>query len=256
LAKAFPDFNLVVTSGGNAEPPAHPTQLNGGKTLLVQVGEKGEHAIVVGFFADPKHPLRDQRVPLDSRFPASPAMKKVMADYQVQLKELGFAALGARAAPHPQVESNGRFVGTKACADCHKKSYKVWKKSAHAEAYATLAKLDPPRHFDPECVSCHVVGWNPGKFFPYQSGYESHQKTPHLENVGCEDCHGPGERHVAAEKGSDAALQKRMQQAVRITKAEAADPRTGKQNCWSCHDLDNSPAFNFDTYWPLIVHKE
>ena len=96
----------------------------------------------------------------------------------------------------------------------------------------------------------------PTKFFPYQSGYESHAKTPHLENVGCEDCHGPGERHVAAEKGADQALQKKMQQAVRITKAEAADPRTGKQNCWSCHDLDNSPAFNFDTYWPLIVHKE
>ena len=129
LAKAFPEFNLVVTSGGNAEPPAHPTPLNGGKTLLVQVGEKGEYAIVVGFFADPLHPMRDQRVPLDSRFPASPAMKKVMADYQVQIKELGFAAFGARAAPHPQLETNGRFVGSAACAACHPKSYKVWKKA-------------------------------------------------------------------------------------------------------------------------------
>ena len=52
--RQFPEFNLVVTAGGNAEPPAQPTVLNGGKTLLVQVGEKGEHAIVVGFFADPQ----------------------------------------------------------------------------------------------------------------------------------------------------------------------------------------------------------
>ena len=128
--------------------------------------------------------------------------------------------------------------------------------SAHAAAYATLAELDPPRNYDPECVSCHVVGWHPSRFFPYQGGYESPEKTPHLENVGCEDCHGPGQGHVVAEKGKDEKLQKKMQLAVRITKEEAADPLSGKQNCFSCHDGDNSPQFDFKTYWPLIEHKE
>ena len=132
----------------------------------------------------------------------------------------------------------------------------MWRKSAHAEAYATLEKLDPPRNFDPECVSCHVVGWNPGKFFPYQGGYLSPKKTPHLTNVGCEDCHGPGQRHALAEKGKDVALQKAMQKTVRITKEEAADPRSGKQNCYTCHDGDNSPDFKFETYFPLIEHHE
>ena len=41
-----------------------------------------------------------------------------------------------------------------------------------------------------------------------------------------------------------------------ITKAEAQDPRSGKQHCFTCHDLDNSPEFNFETYWPLIEHYE
>ncbi len=257
LAKALPEFDLVVTSGGPAEPPAQPAKLNGGRTLLVEVGEKGENAVVVGFFADAKHPMRCQRVPLDSRFAASRAMKQLMAGYQDQLKNFGFAGLGIRPATHPQRETNGRFVGSKACEHCHENSYKTWKKSAHAEAYATLAKLDPPRNFDPECISCHVVGWHPSKCFPYQSGYESDQKTRHLENVGCEDCHGPGQRHVAAEQpGADKTLQKKLRQAMVITKAEAADPRTSKQNCFSCHNGDNSPAFNFDTYWPLIKHHD
>jgi hypothetical protein len=116
--------------------------------------------------------------------------------------------------------------------------------------------LNPPRNYDPECISCHVVGWDPGRFFPYQSGYESAEKTPHLKNVGCEDCHGPGEFHVAAENGHNVALQKKLQKAMRITQAEASDPRSGRQNCFTCHDGDNSPDFEFKTYWPLIEHKE
>ena len=165
-------------------------------------------------------------------------------------------------------------MGTKACAECHEESNTVWRSSADAEAYATLEKLDPPRNFDPECVSCHVVGWNPGKFFPYRGGYLGPTKTPELENVGCEDCHGPGQRHALAEKGKDVALQKKMQKTVRIakgketelqkamqktvriTKEEAADPRSGKQNCYTCHDGDNSPDFKFETYYPLIEHHE
>ena len=27
-------------------------------------------------------------------------------------------------------------------------------------------------------------------------------------------------------------------------------------NCLECHDLDNSPAFDFDDYWPAVAHSE
>ena len=34
----------------------------------------------------------------------------------------------------------------------------------------------------------------------------------------------------------------------------------GKQkavnNCLECHDLDNSPQFDFDEYWPQVEHSE
>ena len=137
-------------------------------------------------------------------------MKMLMAAYQEQLKAIGFAGLGLRPVPHPLAETNGRFIGSKKCAEsCHEISYDIWKKTLHAQAYDTLAKLDPPRNFDPECVSCHVTGWNPQKFFPYESGYQSQKKTPHLINTGCEDCHGPGEKHAAAELAGSEALQEK-----------------------------------------------
>jgi hypothetical protein len=251
LGKKFPAFNVVVTSDGPAEPPDKPQVIAGSKNLLISVGYKGQNAVVLGLFDDADQPFRYQRVPLDSRFPNSPDMKMLMAAYQEQLKAIGFVGLGLRSVAYPQSETYGRFIGSQKCQSCHEKSYDIWKKSGHGHAYQTLVDLNPPRNFDPECVSCHVTGWNPGRFFPYASGYESREKTPHLINVGCEDCHGPGEKHAAAESGGNEELQKKLRKAMVITKAESK-----KQQCYTCHDLDNSPDFDFDKYWPFVEHHE
>ncbi len=251
LGKKFPAFNVVVSADGWEEPPKSEQTIPGTKTLLITVGHKGMDAVVLGLYDGVSPSFRYQRVPLDSRFKLSPDMKLLMAAYQEQLKAIGFAGLGLRPVPHPLFASNGKFVGSQKCESCHEKSYDIWKKSGHGHAYSTIAKVDPPRNFDPECVSCHVVGWHPTGFFPYESGYESQEKTPHLVNVGCEDCHGPGEKHVAAELSGSEALRKQLRKAMVLTKAEAK-----KQQCLSCHDLDNSPEFNFDLYWPFIEHHE
>ena len=251
LARRFPEFQMVVTAGGAPEPPARAEVLAPNKALLVEVGEKGMNVTVVALYDDPQQPYRYQRVPLDSRFPNSRDMRALMASYQDRLKDLGFEGLGLRPAPHPQRELNGRFVGSEKCEACHEASYKVWKKSGHAKAYDTLVQADPPRHHDPECISCHVIGWNPQKYFPYESGFWSQQSTPKMIDVGCETCHGPGEAHVAAEMGSNADLQAKLQKAMVVTKEESQ-----KHLCATCHDLDNSPAFKFETYWPKVEHYE
>lgn len=256
LAEKFPDLNLVVTSGGEAEPPAQAQKLNGGKTLLIEVGEKGMYAVTVGLFDDPKKPFLYQRVTLDSRFAGSPDMIKLMAAYQDQLKDLGLSGLGIHTLPHPAKATSGRFVGTEACKSCHEESYRIWKKTPHSRAFASLKTAVPPRNFDPECISCHVVGWHPTKFFPYESGYLSEKQTPKLLNVGCEDCHGPGELHTNAETNGTAEEKKKYLKTVAISKEEAADSNSKKQNCYSCHDLDNSPDFDFKIYYPIIEHHE
>ncbi|MFZ5833721.1 MAG: multiheme c-type cytochrome, partial [Planctomycetota bacterium] len=250
LARQFPEFQIVVDASDIAEPPGKP-EMVGEKTLLIQVGEKGMNAVVVGLYDDPQTPWRYQRVPLDSRFASSPDMLLLMQAYQTQIKELGLQGLNVRTVPHPLAETNGGFVGSEKCFSCHEVSYEIWKKSGHGRAYDTLVKADPPRNFDPECISCHVVGWHPTKYFPYETGYLSLEETPHLIDTGCETCHGPGENHVNAELGADKVYQEKMRKAVVITKEESKE-----KQCQTCHDLDNSPDFEFDTYWPYVEHYE
>lgn len=256
LARQFPEFAVVVTAGGPQEPPSHAEEIAKG-TQLIEVGEKGMYAVVLGIYDDPQQPIRYQRVPLDSRFAQSPEMHLLMDAYQQQVKSEVYAKLIERAPPdHPQLQVAGRFVGSDKCKSCHEESYRVWRKSGHFLAYKTLTETRPPRQFDPECVSCHVVGWHPTKHFPYESGFRNIENTPNLANVGCETCHGPGEGHVDAEMGSNLALRDQRRKVVAITKAEAADPTSKKMNCWNCHDGDNSPEFKFDVYWPHVEHRE
>jgi len=254
LGQKFPDFQLVVTAGGPSEPPAEPARIPETRSLLIEVGEKGAHAIVVGLYDNPQRPLRYQRVPLDSRFAASKDMHRIMVAYQDELQRRGLEGLEVHAVSHPQAELLGAFVGSEKCKSCHEESYRVWKKSLHATAWKSLCTADPPRNFDPECISCHVVGWHPTKFFPYKTGFMSQKQTPELVNVGCESCHGPGGAHCKAEDGCDLALQEKLYEAIRVTKEEAQNNLA--KMCQNCHDLDNSPEFKFETYFPKIEHYE
>lgn len=250
LARQFPEFQVVVTSGGPALPPRELVTVEGTKTLLIKVAEKAMEVVVLGFY-DTEPTVRYQAVPLDSRYANSEEVRLLMGAYQDNLKMIGLEGLGIRPVPGPQKETHGDYVGSAKCEACHTESYKVWKKSGHAKAWNTLEKATPPRDGDPECIACHVIGWNTERFFPYQGGFQSAAKTPHLENVGCESCHGPGSRHVEAEMGGNVELQKQLQKTMVVTKEEAE-----KHLCLSCHDLDNSPDFNFPDYWPQVEHHE
>ncbi len=248
LAKKFGDFDFVATTGGADEPPAQST-LIGTKTQLIEVGHKGMFAVVIGLYDDKTAPERYQRVPLDARFGESPEMTQVMADYQSLLQTEGLAGLGVKATPHP---SGQAFVGSAACADCHSTAYAIWSKTPHAHATQTLVDLHPQRHFDPECLSCHVTGWEPQRYYPFRTGYQDLKKSAHMVGNGCENCHGPGSKHVAAESGDVDATDKQIKELramMRLTK-EAANNK-----CLECHDLDNSPDYKFDKYWPKVEHK-
>jgi hypothetical protein len=249
LAKKFPQFDFIVVSYGAPVPPAQPELAPGTKTPLVEVSQKAEYVNVVGLFDDPTTPMRFQRVALSAHWGESRDMKRVMADYQDQLKSLGLSGLGVTAERHP---SGRTFVGSKTCGDCHTKAFAVWQKTPHAKALETLTKLDPPRNFDPQCLSCHVTGWQPQRFRPFTGGYESMKKTPQLAGNGCENCHGPGSEHVAIESGDKKVADSErdtVRAAMRVSMADA------ERGCIRCHDGDNSLNFKFSTYWPKVAHK-
>lgn len=253
LVREVPEFDLVVNAAGAGEPTMRPEKVAGTSTQVIQVGAKGMYAGVIGIF---EGQFRYQRVPLDATFGDDPAMLEALASYQQQLETLGLDGLGLTASPHPR---GGEFVGSEKCGECHTKAYAIWEKTPHQKATADL--VHPPeraavqRQFDPECLSCHVTGWNAQGYYPYLSGYQSLTQTAHLTGNGCENCHGPGSQHVAVESGdvdaTDAErLKLRQQMQLPLSAAERV--------CLECHDLDNSPDFHkdgaFERYWAEVRH--
>jgi hypothetical protein len=259
LAQATQMFELVVASGENNLPSRELEKVEGTNARILQVGQKAMHVGVVGVFDDKETPLRYESVPLDARFGDSPAMLKLLAEYQEQLKDLGLADLEIKPQPHP---SGRKFVGSEKCGECHEKAFKKWSETPHG--HATDSLVHPPnsrgeiaRHYDPECLSCHVTGWEPQRYFPYDSGYLSLERTPQLQHNGCENCHGPGSAHVAAESGegnlAEAEIAK-LREAMKLPLAGG----TAEKKCLECHDDDNSPDFHlpgaFEKYWKEVAH--
>ena len=261
LAKQFPQFQIVAIASGVDEPPSQPRKIEGLSTLFVEPGHKGMYVVVLGIYNDPPQ-VRYQRVPLDSRFPDSPEMQAKLTEYQQELETMTLDGLGLKGTTHP----DGDFAGSAACADCHTKAWAVFEKTPHYHATDTLVKLDPPRHFDPECLSCHVTGWNPQEYMPYKTGYTGLEATPDLMQNGCENCHGPAAAHVKVEMGEvdvPVAQQEALRAQLRMKivpnegNKDGQEFKNGKvvQNCMQCHDQDNSPDFDFQAYWPKIKHE-
>lgn len=263
LARKFPIFDWVVAAKGAQEPLLQAAPIEGTKSHLVEVGHKGMYVVVVGLYDDPSKPFRYEKVPLDARFADAPEMQQMMVDYQEELKTLGLAGLGVKELPHT---SGREFAGSAACAECHTKATEVHRNTPHFHATETLeARTSPPRMHDPECLSCHVTGWEPQKYFPFTSGYVSLEKTPNLVGNGCENCHGPAAKHVAVELGelevSDEELEK-LRADLRLKVVENEGNKEGQvfkegkvvNMCMQCHDQDNSPDFDFQKYWPQVEH--
>jgi hypothetical protein len=269
MADQLADFDLVITTDCGGEPTLNPEELDTprGKVPMVQVGAKSMYVGIVAFYfkaGQPRATLRYKRVPLDSRFKDSEDVKKIFVNYQNELKRLWLAGRFDDIRPQPHA-SGHKFVGSEACADCHGEEYEVWEDGIDGEGgphrHATASLTEPnerswvQRNFDPECVSCHMTGWNPQNFFPYESGFLDIEKDKLLYDNGCENCHGPGSAHVDAErnKKNDTALLEKLRLQVRVTLEQAQ-----KNTCAQCHDLDNSPDFQkegaFDEYWEQVEH--
>ena len=263
LAGMFPDFQIVLTTGGAEEPPDKPERI--GETLLLEVGHKGKHVGVLGYYPNAAQKFRWEVVDLDmARFTNDPRMDQLMKDYQQQLRDQQIAESDEIVTAHP---SGRTYIGAEKCGECHKNAYKTWKETRHAQAFHGLeiGRKVPgtdkyqenwvSRIYDPECLCCHVTGWDPQEVRRYDSGYFNVQTTPHLQGQQCENCHGPGSHHAELEwrlkesrgQPDDAVIAARKD--VKLFEATAE-----KQVCIKCHDADNSPAFQFAEYWKKIKH--
>ncbi len=115
-----------------------------------------------------------------------PKVEKKLLAYFKRVNEYNRDAFKDRK-PREPAEGASRYIGVNACAVCHAEAYRFWKKTGHAGAYKTL--VDEHKQFNLDCVGCHVTGYE-------KPGGSTVTHVDKLENVGCENCHGPGSRHV------------------------------------------------------------
>jgi hypothetical protein len=135
--------------------------------------------------------------------------------------------MGLRRRTNPEQPPAGGYVSPGACAQCHAKEYAVWANSGHARASDHLVIK---RHeFEVSCLACHATGLQ-------KAESTAPAGLARVQNVTCEQCHGPGADHVARpEKGYG-----------RILAAQAS--------CSDCHTPQTSPAFDSKTAWEKIKH--
>lgn len=142
------------------------------------------------------------------------------------------------------------YVGSNKCKMCHLKQHTAWQKTDHAESWAALAGSDEketaamaeslhvtashPATDAESCIGCHVTG------FQLPGGYPAADSTKNvaLRVVGCESCHGPGGKHVAAP----------------MAEKKKTIAKSGEKLCQQCHTPAASPKFNFVEYKKKGVH--
>jgi hypothetical protein len=232
LARENPDVDVILASVGRPLwlPPttigrtyiaysAYQTKLLG--ELRLYLNERGGGKRVLARYVE-----------LDGLIPDEPSTEALRAAARRELaavqRRLAERAMAEARRPLPASSGEGAtFVGSRTCHSCHSEAYAVWTASGHARAFATLQKAK--RENDPQCLGCHVTGYErPGGFLTVFS-------TPRLKDVQCEACHGPASRHLE-------------------------DPTRpyGKvgipEGCLPCHTRENSPDFEPVSYWAKIKH--
>ncbi|MBI5094561.1 MAG: hypothetical protein HZB26_19275 [Candidatus Hydrogenedentes bacterium] len=153
------------------------------------------------------------------------------------------------------------YIGNSACKMCHNKKpegaqWDVWKASKHAKAFealstdkakevATKAGLKTPPAESPECLRCHVTGYD-----AKAKAFNANAKLKKEEGVQCESCHGPSSLH---QKDGAAKMQKKEvdMKAHRTPVTEAI--------CVTCHNKENptddGKPFDFKAMSEKIAHK-
>ena len=212
VAAAPPALDCIVYPAQADEPQLFTGP--GERPLVFSVGRFGRHICRLNVNASAptgEIALGFEDIPVVASLPEEPALVQLYRSYQQLVKESNLLRDYARI-PLPD---DLTYVGSKACEKCHEYEYGQWATKAHADAFATLERVGSD--YDPECVVCHVVGME------YAGGFITAQETPHLKNVGCENCHGPGSEHAGT-----------------LRQAPTVEP---KMACLQCHTPEHSAGY-------------
>lgn len=223
LAKEFPEATLVI-GGWTSESTGRVVPTSGAPAMLV-----GDFAWYVGRVDfDPVLKVANSwQAWLDPAVPDDPDAAGLVARHDAAVSEEG----GAFAEKLVVALRERGFVGSSACAECHRPEMDAWHASGHSHAMKTLVSKGSQRI--PKCISCHLGDVPEDPAAPLD---------PDVLGLGCETCHGGGARHVE------------LARAGQNTASKGALAPATREACLRCHFPPNDTHFDFDEHWPKIAH--
>jgi hypothetical protein len=225
LAAGLPEADVVV--GGPTGQSIQPQQI--GPTLLASATNKGKFLVHLESPAGQSSDRWSGRiVEMGPSLADEPSQVDNLHRFHEELARRDFAPneTGLVAPLPDSLPADYAVAGTQSCRTCHAADCREWEQSGHGHAWETLRA--GAYHVDPFCQHCHTTGYGmPGGFV---SALRSGERT----GVGCETCHGPSLAH--------------QKHPATKTPFAAAD------QCLRCHDHENSPTFEYASYWDMIRH--
>ena len=217
IVREVPGIDFVVGAYGGVFTTQREAE---GSTWLLYSGNQGKRIGSTRVFLDEDGSVRDQTTKMHLMTHVYPADESMLAFVNGIRPEPAKLPAVAGAA-------SGPFVGSTLCKSCHAAEHGSWSATGHATALASLEREG--RRDDPACQRCHVTGaGKPGGFGPAS-------QVAGLDAVGCESCHGPGAAHARGPARGYGKL--------------------SLATCVSCHDVKNSPDFDYYSYVKRVEHR-
>jgi len=240
IAREVPAIDVIIVGNAQADEQYFVVPFRIGTTLVAFTPFETRMLGELRFYRDEqsRFTVKERFISLDGLVPDDPegleavtAVNKAESEArkttEASLKEwLGSARASENAQEKSPSSAASEYASSAACSKCHLAQYIKWNSSDHARATGVL--VNKPADFDASCLACHASG--------HQKGAAAPSQWAAMQNVHCEQCHGPGKDHIA-----------------NPTKAysRVADMRTG---CTGCHTPETSPSFDLKTYWEKIKH--
>lgn len=223
LAEAIPDID-IVTAGHEGRAMRRIRKF--GNAYVLQSSSRGRFMGRADALIGPDKNIVDlvaEIHPLTNDYEDHTSILKLFEAY-----DMGVAATerGRIQAADRRAKTETPYATADACQTCHPDVYQQWQGTRHAHAFDILTSQN--REFDRDCTPCHTTG------FYDLGGFLSTVETPDLVHVQCESCHGNGQEHAK--------------------KPTVKTPGNVRQVCLTCHTTDQTPDFEFSTFWNRIRH--
>ncbi|WP_145198877.1 multiheme c-type cytochrome [Thalassoglobus polymorphus] len=225
LATTLPEAHAVI--GGPTQQSLSPQMI--GPVLVTSATNKGKFLAELDFQSGSKRSLNAKVVEMSPDFADESSQEKNLEVFRGILAKKDFHAneSGLLSNERWPITHSDQVAGTQTCRECHTETCDHWDQTGHAHAWERL--VAEGAHVDSYCQQCHTTGYG------WEGGFVSAKLSTKRVNVGCESCHGPSREH--------------SMNSSRPTTFDA------QAQCLRCHDPENSPKFQYDSYWEKIAHE-